>query len=202
MATELSIINEAAAALGEELLSSLGGEKPSRLERVTRALLPSVRDKMLRLHPWLCAERRLELTRHPMSARADWSFSHLFLLPEGVLRVWSVKGADRWQVGTWDEADGDGVVLAERPCIFADAAGPLRARVVRRVGWGALDPLLATAMAEELAARAAGPMQADKALAKSLKQDAREALALAVTAETSEFVEDPPEGEGRWLGSR
>jgi hypothetical protein len=219
MTDELSIYNAALSHLGEERqLDDLAPAVPSREQRVLQALLPLIRDSMLRKHPWLCAERRLTVTREPLTGDADWAFSHLFLLPPEMLRLWSVD-PDRafrpefersyqvgqeltWQVGSHAVRAADGAVTSRRTVLFANAEGPLRIRIIERVAYEHLDALLSDAMGYELAARAAGPLQADKALAKSLKGDAREALAMAVTAETSEFVDDVVIPRGRFLSSR
>ena len=203
MTDELSILNAALSHLGEERqLDDLTPDVPSREQRVLQALLPLTRDAMLRKHPWLCAERRLTVTREPLDADADWAFTNLFLLPTDMLRLWHADTDCAWQVGSHAVRAPDGVVTSRRTVLFSNSAGPVKIRIVERVAYEHLDALLADAMGYELAARAAGPLQADKALAKSLKGDAREALAMAVTAETSEFNDEIVIPRGRFLSSR
>lgn len=203
MADELSIMNAALAHLGEERqLDDPAAAPAPREQRVLQALLPMVRDAMLRKHPWLCAEARLTVTRQPLDADADWAFANLFLLPVDMLRLWHVESDYPWQVGSHAIRNEDGAVTSRRTALFSGAAGPLSLRIVERVAYEHLDACLADAMAYELAARAAGPLQADKALAKQLNADAREALAMAVTIETSEFRDDVVMPRGRFLSSR
>lgn len=203
MATELSIMNAALAHLGEELqLSDPTANPAPRQQRVFRGLLPDLRDAMLRKHPWLCAERRLTVTRMPLDAAPDWAFANAYLLPDDMLRLWDVDSDRPWQVGNWTERDGSNVVTSRQKALFAASAGPLNIRIVERIAYEHLDTLVAEAMGYELASRAAGPLQADKALKKSLKDDAREALAMAVTVETSEFRDDETIPEGRFMGAR
>lgn len=203
MTDQLSIYNAALSHLGEERqLDDLAPAVPPREQRVLAALLPLIRDAMLRKHPWLCAERRLTVTREPLAAEADWAFENLFLLPIEMLRLWHVNNDCAWQVGSHTVRAVDGSIASRRTALFANAAGPLKIRIIERIDYEHLDALLADAMGYELAARAAGPLQADKALAKSLKGDAREALAMAVTAETSEFNDEVVVPRGRFLSSR
>lgn len=203
MTDQLSIFNAALSHLGEERqLDDLAPAVPSREQRVLAALLPQLRDAMLRKHPWLCAERRLTVTREPLDGDADWAFANMFLLPNEMMRLWHVDNDCAWQVGSHAVRADDGAVTSRRKALFANSAGPLRIRIVEQIDYEHLDPLLADAMGYELAARAAGPLQADKALAKSLKADAREALAMAVTAETSEFNDEVVMPRGRFLSSR
>lgn len=202
MASELEIWNAALALLGEEVfLSDPDADPAPRQQRVAKALLPPVRDTLLRLHPWLCAERRMTLT--PLAAGAgDWRYASAFILPVEALRVWSVESCQPYQVGPHVEYKTDGTVKSRRQAVFSDETQPLKVRLIERVAYQHLDPLLADAMAHELAARMAGPLQADKAMQRRLKEDAAAALARAVTAETSEFADDPPLATGRFLGAR
>lgn len=204
MATELSIMNAALSHLGEERqLDDPDPDVPSREQRVLQALLPDVRDTILRKHPWLCAETRPTVTRQPLDGPADHTFTNVFLLPTELLRLWSAGTDCSFQVGPLTVYDGAGVATSRRRALFTDAAGPLNLRIVERIAYEHLDPCLADAMGFELASRAAGPLQADKALRKSLKEEAREALALAVTVETSEFADDVVViPRGRFLSSR
>lgn len=203
MADELSLYNAALAHLGEERqLDDLEADPGSREQRVFRGLLPTLRDAMLRKHPWLCAESRLTVTRQPLTARSDWKFANVFLLPPDTLRVWQVDTDLPFQRGPYVDRNPDGSVLARRKALFCDAGGPLDLTVIERVAYEHLDEALFDAMGYELAARAAGPLQADKALQRSLQSDAREALAMAVTIETSEFRDDVVTPRGRFLSSR
>lgn len=203
MASELDIMNDALAHLGEEVqLTDLAADPAPRQQRLFRALLPSLRDATLRKHPWLCAERRLTVTRHPLDAAPDWAFAHVYLLPEDTMRVWDVDTDLPWQAGSWTERDASNVVVRRHKALFAAAAGPLKLKTVERIAYEHMDALLADVLAKDLASLAAGPLQADKALKRALRDDAREALAMAVTAETSEFRDNASIPRGRFLSVR
>lgn len=203
MATELSIINRALAALGEERqLTELRGDSPPRAERVALALLPDLRDAMLRDHPWLCASARVTVTRQPLPDPVDWKFANVFLLPPDTLRLWSVDTDQAFEVGPYTLRNAEGVVTSRRKGLFTNATGPLNLSIVERVDYEHLDASLTRAMSLELASLMTGPMQADKQLAAKLKNDAREAMAYAVTVETSEFREEPSYQPGRFLTAR
>ena len=203
MGSEIDLMNAALAHLGEEIqLSDPDADPAPRAQRVFRALLPTIRDAMLREHPWLCAERRLTVTRQPGDDPVDWKFRNVFLLPRETLRVWSVETEEIWQAGFLAIRDGDGAVIERRKALFSASAGPLNVTIIDTIPYEDMDALLFDAMGYELAKRAAGPLQADKALAQRLKGEAREALALAVTTETSEWREEPALSRGRFLGSR
>lgn len=203
MPSELSLYNDALAHLGEDtVLDDAAADPAPRALRVFKALLPSLRDAMLRKHPWLCAESRSTVTRQPLVGNADWKFLNAFLLPPETLRLWTADTNLTYQVGPLTLRDGSGVVTSRRKALFCDHIGPLKIVTIDRIDYEHMDPCLADAMAYELASRAAGPLQADKALKKALKDDAREAMAYAVTVETSEFTDDVVLPKGRFLSSR
>ena len=203
MASELGLMNAALAHLGEErVLSDLNADPPPRELAVATAHLPELRDAMLRKHPWLCAEARLTVTRVPLTGRVDWKFANVFLLPPDTLRLWDGGTDLPWQFGTYVERFGDGAVKSRRKALYSDDEGPLNVTIIERVDYEHLDAMLADAIGLKLASRMAGPLQADKALRNSLKVEAREAEAEAVTVETSEFREDPVIPRGRWLNAR
>lgn len=203
MSSELDLINLALAKLGEEdQLADLGQDPPVRAQRVAQSLLPTLRDAILRKHPWLCALRRRELTLITMPGRADFRFTSAFQLPPDYLRIWAVGTSRPWTRGLAEERDASGDIVARRQAILCSGDGPLRAVLVERVPYEDFDAGLFVALATELASAMAGPLQADKALAKSLKQEAQDALAEAITAETSELGNEAIVFESAWLAAR
>lgn len=202
MASELSVINTALAHLGEERqLSDLEADPAPREQRVARALLPQIRDAMLREQPWLCAERRLTVTRVPLDRPADWKFANVFLLPPTMLRLWLADTSEPYQVGPYVEMNPDMTEKSRRRALFTNASGPLHVTIIDQIDYEHFDASLTDAVSYELASRMAGPLQADKALAKSLKGDAEDAKILAATIQTSEITEEPAP-RGRWLSGR
>lgn len=204
MPSELELYNSALSELGEETqISDPDTLTPGRQLRVLRGLLPTLRDAMLRSQPWLCCTRRRLLPILNTRTGDDWKYSAAFLLPVNWLRVWAVDERCRqWERGFAEERDGSGAVIATRAVIWGSGSTALRAVVIERPPYEQLDPLLFNAMAIGLARRAAGPLQADKALQRSLRDDAREAIADAIAAETSEFGNEGELFESRWLEAR
>lgn len=203
MGTELDLINLAAAKLGrDELLVDLDQDPPVRLQRVAQGLLPTLREAMLRKHPWLCALRRRELSKIAMPARPDFRFASAFQLPPECVRIWAVDTTRPWTRGVAEERNASGAIVARRQAILCSGDGPLRAVLVEKVPYEDLDACLFEAMAIELASRMAGPMEADKALARTLREEARDAMAEAVTAETSELGNEAIVFESAWLAAR
>ena len=199
MASELELINQALAALGQErLLDDLDQDPPSRPLRVARGLLPTLRDAMLRSYPWLCAMRRRSLPALVLADNhGDWAYPTAYGLPEAVLRVWMVETGRRWQRGR-----ANAVANPRRDAILASGEGPLKVVLIERVDYADLDACLFDAMALELASRMAGPLQADKALGRALRQDAEAALATAYSVDATETGNEPPLFESAWLAAR
>ncbi len=202
MATELSIINTALAHLGEERqLSDLALDPAPREQRVAQALLPQATETMLRKHPWLCAERRLTVTRIPLPGPADWKFANVFLLPPTTLRLWLADTSEPYQMGPYVEMNPDMTEKSRRKALFSNASGPLNITIIDLIGYEHFDASLSGALSFDLASLMAGPLQADKALAQKLDGKAEAALADAMTIQTSELTEDPAP-RGRWLSGR
>lgn len=203
MADELDIMNGALAKLGEEeVLSDPNADPPGRRLRVLQAHLPTVRDVIMRTHPWLSCQRRRLLMAMNTGASGDWKFAAAFRLPPQTLRVWSVETCAEWERGKAEEFAGGGAPLGVRDVIWANAQGPLRAVLIERVPYDEMDASLVEAITCELAARAAGPLQADKAMRKLMRDEAAEALAMGAAIETSEFGNQDPEFQSRWLAAR
>lgn len=182
MATQLSIINGAFARLGEPVVTELGGDpKPPNVVKALAAWDDAL-DEALCKDGWLCALEARELA--PRVGGGDWKYPFYFDLPGGALRVWSHLAGDAfaWEAGVIEEPGG-----ATRKVIKAAEAGPLRVELVMRRRAEALTPLLAGALSWELAARLAGPIQANERKAEWAAGKATEAYLLAGSAEATQF---------------
>lgn len=82
-ASSVSICSNALLMLGAKPISSLSekGDHP----RLCSNLYPSVRDDVLRLHPWNCATKRVILA--PLATPPDFDFTQQFQLPPDWLRT-------------------------------------------------------------------------------------------------------------------
>jgi hypothetical protein len=193
MATQLSIINLAFSHLAEPLVSTLEGDP--RPPNVVKALAQwgQALETALCQAGWLCALESRRATPD-VTAPNDWRYSHRFTLPVGTLKVWNVEGGDTfaWQAGV-NEAPGGAVTRVIR----AAHSGPLLVDVIMMRRPEALTPLLADALAWELAARLAGPIQSSEAKAKWAADKAATAYERAASAEATEIGgQDPVVGLG------
>jgi hypothetical protein len=83
MQSEVSICSSALVRLGAKPISSL--DEASDQARTCAAIWESVRDDLLRLHPWNSATTRVQLA--PLSAPPAFDFPYQFALPDDWLRT-------------------------------------------------------------------------------------------------------------------
>lgn len=86
MTSSVAICSNALLALGAHPINSF--DEDTDHARLCSNLYPTVRNKILRAHPWNCAIKRLVLS--PVSATPAFGFSFQFALPGDLLRVLSV----------------------------------------------------------------------------------------------------------------
>lgn len=94
MATAVSICSNALLMLGDSPINSFDeGAETGGFDRARtcKNLWPSVRDFILRSHPWNCALKRDTLS--PETASPKFGFSHSFILPGDWLRNHEINGA-------------------------------------------------------------------------------------------------------------
>lgn len=87
MTTPTSICSNALQMLGTGSVNDLYVETTARA-KLAANLYPSIRDMMLRSHPWNCAIKRVSLAPDPVAPAFDWSYQ--FPLPGDWLRTLSV----------------------------------------------------------------------------------------------------------------
>ncbi|MBX9707224.1 MAG: hypothetical protein K2X61_04740 [Caulobacteraceae bacterium] len=191
MASKLSTINLAFAHLSEPVVPNLEGDpKPPNVVKAL-AQFDQALDVCLTKAGWLCAleSRVLDPDDHP----GDWRYRYRFTCPAGTLKVWAVDGGDdfAWQAGTAVEAG------AVTRTIRAADKGPLRVDLIMSRPVEALTPLLADALAWELASRLAGPIQSSEAKARWAAGEAEKAYQLAAGSEATEIGgQEPGQGMG------
>ncbi len=86
MADSISICSNALLALGAHPINSF--DENTDHARLCSNLYPTVRNKLLRAHPWNCVVKRVVLS--PVSTAPVFGFSFQFALPGDLLRVLSV----------------------------------------------------------------------------------------------------------------
>jgi hypothetical protein len=96
MATsEISISNDALAKLGEARILSFADDV--KAARLTKAMYPIQRDKLLRLHNWNFATKRVQLAK--LTETPVWGFSSFFQLPADHIRTWQIDSKrSKWKV--------------------------------------------------------------------------------------------------------
>ncbi|EPG8310732.1 TPA: hypothetical protein N3Z37_002170 [Klebsiella aerogenes] len=86
MASSVSICSNALLALGAHPINSF--DEASEHARLCSNIYPTVRNDLLRKHPWNCAVKRVVLS--PDVTPPAFGFSYQFPLPGDVLRILSV----------------------------------------------------------------------------------------------------------------
>jgi hypothetical protein len=95
--SEVQICSNALLLIGSRTISSFTEDGDPAL--IASNLWPTVRDAVLRSHPWNCAMKRAALAADAVAPDFDWSFR--FQLPGDCLRMWTVGRSDEapeWQI--------------------------------------------------------------------------------------------------------
>lgn len=96
--SDVQICSNALLLLGDETIASF--EEETKRATLCANLWPTVRDAVLRSHPWNCAMVRVALAPDSDTPAFDWAYQ--FSLPGDCLRVWTVGREDdypiEWQV--------------------------------------------------------------------------------------------------------
>lgn len=156
MATSvIEICNNALQDLGEEPITTFSdGSKAARL---CAQRWPSVRDAVLRSHPWNCAMVQADL---PANQGAPlWKWACRYELPADFLRIVRVVSAVQQTVHEWE---------IQGRHILCDEAAPLFIAYVRReTDPQRYDALLSEALAARMASALAYPLTGSTSLAQA-----------------------------------
>lgn len=85
--SELDICNAALSKLGGEPVSALTAN--NKRARLCNQQYNKMRDKLLRMHPWNFALKRIALT--PLVGEPPFEFRHMFQIPTDNLRIYRVE---------------------------------------------------------------------------------------------------------------
>jgi hypothetical protein len=109
MTTAVGIASNALLMLGDKPIADF--TESSDRARIAANLWPSVRDSVLRSHPWNCAIKRESLLPDTGAPAFDWSYQ--FTLPGDCLRVLSVG-----EIGADEEfkIEGRKLLMDASPC--------------------------------------------------------------------------------------
>lgn len=186
MATPVSISSNALLMLGDKPIASF--DEATDRARVCANLWPSVRDSVLRSHPWNCAIKRARLLPDATSPAFDWDYQ--FTVPGDFLRVLSVGelySEDEWRV--------------EGQMILANWSPLLLRYVYRNENPATYDGMLVDVMTAQMAARMAYPLTQSAALAQEMGNRAaaleRRARAVDGQDDSTDMLGDNPLRDAR-----
>ena len=189
MASETGICNEALSEIGAASILAL--DQDDKNARECNKRYASLRDKLLRAHPWNFAVARAKLGQ--LSAAPTYEFDFAYQLPSDWLRILSVHDNDAGVGPVEYRIEGRKVL---------SGAGELWLRYIRRVtDPNTFDELFTEALIFRLAWALARPLTQSGTL-EELKRKAFEAVmrkARGVDAQ-EDFAEALPEGS--WVTDR
>ncbi|MDU9039984.1 hypothetical protein NHG97_14905 [Pseudomonas corrugata] len=188
MATGVSICSNALLMLGAQTINDFNDQVNLDRAKLCANLYPTVRDDMLRQHPWNCCIKRVVLA--PDADVPAFGYEHAFELPADFLRVLEVGSAgqqiDYLVEGRSIQAD---TTVLELRYVFRNE--------VENTWDSALIKMVTLAMAAVLAYPITQSTALQQALEQQLEMEKRRARAV-------DGQEDPPQtlGDERLLASR
>lgn len=176
----IELCNNALQDLGEEPVSSLA--EATKAARLCNQRWPSVRDAVLRAHPWNCAMRLTELA--PGSEQPLWKWDYQYVLPPDFLRVVALTGPAGEFIHQWEVIGGS---------VLCNEAAPVQLAYVRReTDPVRYDPLLGEALSARLAAVLAYPLTGSTSLSKTLWESYSDKLREARGVDAREGAPEAP----------
>ena len=188
MATGVSICSNALLMLGSQTINDFADQLNLDRAKLCANLYPTVRDDMLRSHPWNCAIKRAVLA--PDAVAPAFGYTHSFELPADFLRVLEV-GTRNAQID----------YLVEGRTIQANTTVLELRYVFRNEVENTWDAGLVKLLTLAMAAALAYPVTQSSALQQSFEQKLEMALKRARAVDGQE---DPPQtlGDERLLRAR
>lgn len=188
MATGVSICSNALLMLGAQTINDFADQLNLDRAKLCANLYPTVRDDMLRSHPWNCAIKRAVLA--PDAVAPAFGYTHSFELPADFMRVLEV-GTNGSQID----------YLVEGRTIQADTTVLELRYVFRNEVENTWDAHLVKLVTLAMAAALAYPVTQSSALQQSFEQKLEMTLKRARAVDGQE---DPPQtlGDERLLRAR
>ena len=188
MATGVSICSNALLMLGAQTINDFADQLNLDRAKLCANLYPTVRDDMLRSHPWNCAIKRAVLA--PDAVAPTFGYTHSFELPADFMRVLEV-GTNGSQID----------YLVEGRTIQADTTVLELRYVFRNEVENTWDAHLVKLVTLAMAAALAYPVTQSSALQQSFEQKLEMTLKRARAVDGQE---DPPQtlGDERLLRAR
>jgi hypothetical protein len=174
-ATEVSICSNALLMLGDKPINSLT-ENQDRA-RLAANLFPSVRDYVLRRHPWNCAIKRVALAPDEQAPAFDFAFQ--YTLPPDYLRALSVG-----------EMGNDADFKIESRKLLCDENPALLRYIWRNDNPGSWDEMLVWAMTMSMKAAMAYPITQSASLEQAVDDVLKSVLKQARATDGQEDTAD------------
>lgn len=180
MTTGVSICSNALLMLGAQTINSFDDANSIDRAKMCANLYPTVRDHVLRSHPWNCAIKRILLA--PDAAAPAFGWDYRFELPADYLRVLEVSS-------------GGGQIdyLIEGRSILANEASIELRYVFANETEDTWDSLLVSVVTLAMAARLAYPVTQSAAMEQSRMQELEMAMRRARAVDGQE---EPPQTFG------
>ena len=178
MADLTEIANIALIELGAQVITEIG--EGSDNANTLKSNFNSVRDVVLRSHPWNCASARKLIAADPTQPNFGYAYRYALPTDPYCLRVVKVNGNKvAWNVeGRW---------------ILTDVAGPIEVQYIARPKTPEeLDPMLADVIGLSLAARCAQRIANSKTKKEKAEAAAERALKSARSVDGQEGTPDQP----------
>lgn len=188
MATAVSICSNALLMLGAQTINSFNDAANLDRAKLCANLYPTVRNKLLRSHPWNCAVKRLLLA--PDASAPAFGYAYQFQLPTDCLRVLEV-GSGGAQID----------YLIEGRQILADVPAIELRYVFLNADENSWDEALVHLATLAMAARIAYAVTQSASMEQTRTQEFQMALR---EAKAIDGQEDPPQtlGDERLLSAR
>ena len=188
MATGVSICSNALLMLGSQTINDFADEENLDRAKLCSNLYPTVRDDMLRSHPWNCCIKRAVLA--PDAVAPLFGYSHAFELPADFSRVLEV-GSNGCQID----------YLVEGRTIQANTTVLELRYVFRNEVENTWDAHLVKLVTLAMAAAMAYPITQSAAMQQTMEQKLETSLRRARAVDGQE---DPPQtlGDERLLAAR
>ncbi len=183
MASVVEICNKALSLLGKKSITSLDDLTPEAI--ACRAHWPTLRDSILREHPWNCALERVVFNR--LIETPAYGFAYYYQLPANTLHVFEVEPEQFFEV--------------EGRKILADSP-KLSGRVVySQTDSSQYDPQLSLAYSYLLAGELAYPMTSSSSLGDKYTKEGRDLLSMAKASDALEGRQQNKRNQG-WLKAK
>lgn len=177
MTTPVKICSNALLRLGSKPISDLNEATPAA--QVAANLYPTVRDSVLRMHPWNCAMKRVELVRD--SNNPPFGYAYAYALPSDFLRAWVVT----------DDGIHPIEYAIERRQLLTDAGVVYLQYVYRNDDPSTWDSNLLELMETRMAAALAMPVTADAAKKQEMERESLQVLRMARAVDGMENPAQP-----------